>query len=81
MAKKITVKDILDLSDEQSEINIIFYAYGQYYGSTANDNLDTVGDIKRNLRYDLLKAKITEMRVVKFDNIEPFLRIKAEIVN
>lgn len=81
MAKKnILVKDILGLFKDSDEINIIFYSYGIWWGSTANDNLDTVGDMKNRLINECLRAKIFEMEVVNFDGITPFLRVKAEMV-
>lgn len=86
----MTIKQLLNLMEYEQRIVIQFYAYGQDYANTIRDDLETVGDCVENLNYDCLKAKVIAIlpRVCEFwdsqnevPGIEPYLRVKAEIVH
>ena len=61
--KKLKVKDILALMTDNSKANVVFYAYGIYYGSALADGMETVKDCKEQLRYDCLNAVVTSLSI------------------
>jgi len=61
MAKKLLVKDILDIMDSDQVVNCVFYAYGVYYASSLDDGMQTPADCKKGLRYDCLNALVKKI--------------------
>lgn len=75
MAKKLLVKDVLNIMDDSDPVNCIFYAYGVYYAQSLDDHLKTVADCKDGLRYDCANALVHRIRAGKW------VVIDAEIVH
>lgn len=61
MAKKLLVKDVLNIIDDKQVVNCVFYAYGVYYASSFDDGMKTTADCKEGLRYDCLNAKVLKI--------------------
>lgn len=61
MAKKLLVKDILDIIDDSQVVNCVFYAYGVYYASSYDDGMKTPAECKSGLRRDCLNALVQKI--------------------
>lgn len=74
--KKITVKDLLELTKyHEQRVVITFYAYGSIYGDSL-DSGKTAEELLENMRYDCLNATVNSM----FTEDNGFLCITASIV-
>ena len=73
--KKITVKDLLGLTNNEQRVVITFYAYGSIYGNSL-DSGKTAEELLENMRYDCLNATVNSM----FTEDNGFLCITASIV-
>ena len=73
--KKITVKDLLGLTNNEQRVVITFYAYGSIYGNSL-DSGKTAEELLENMRYDCLNATVNSM----FTEDDGFLCITASIV-
>lgn len=72
---KIKVDKILQLLDPESNVVIIFTAYGQHYADTVHDNIETAGQALEELNYTCRNAYVT-----KLDFNQYRLLIRAELV-
>ena len=86
MAKKLTVKRVLETLPKKDEIVVAIYAYGMSYANTWTDGMRTVEECLDRMNYDCINAGVTYIRPnwVK-DNPESDKRwvtvIGAEIVS
>lgn len=78
--KKILVKDILNLLNDEQEACVVLYAYGMHYGSTHRDGMKTVAEIKEKLMYDGMNALVCRIDD-DFNDKTKMLMIRAEIVH
>ncbi len=62
MAKKLLVKDILNVMPDDLQIDCVFYAYGIHYAQSRNDGMMTVKECKEGLRYDCLNALVASIK-------------------
>lgn len=76
--KKLVVKDILNLIEDEEKVACNFYAYGVFYASSMDDGMQTVADCKDNLNYDCINARVTSLSVA---GAEPRTVIYAELVH
>ena len=73
--KKIAVKDLLGLTNNEQRVVITFYAYGSIYGNSL-DSGKTAEELLENMRYDCMNATVNSM----FTEDNGFLCITASIV-
>ena len=55
--KEIPVERLLELMKEGQKVHVIYYAYGVYWGTSA-DSGTTAQELLDNMRYDCLKARV-----------------------
>lgn len=76
--KKILVKDVLNLMEDNNKVTCIMYAYGVYYGDTQRDGMITVKDCKEQMNRACINALVTRIRT---DENREDVIIQAEIVH
>ena len=60
--KKITVKNLLNIMEDETKVTIALFAYGIPYARTDNDGMVTVGDCKSRLRIEGMNAVVTNIK-------------------
>ena len=60
--KKITVKSLLNVMDDEQKVVIALFAYGVPYARTDNDGMVTVADCKSKLRIEGMNAVVTNIK-------------------
>ena len=78
--KKITVKDVLNLIDENTPVCVTLYAYGVYYGNTASDGMRSAKDCKEQMNTSCLNALVGEINT-RNPSIPNQVHISAELVH
>ena len=61
-AKRITVKNLLNIMEDETKVVIDLFAYGIYYARTENDGMVTVADCKSKLRIEGMNAAVTNIK-------------------
>ena len=74
----LTVKQLLKAIDEDREVNVILYAYGQYYASTFADGMHNVRECLENMNKDCINALVFDVCPGPDGD---HIKIKAEIVH
>lgn len=76
--KKMKVKDVLSLMDDDTPVSCQLYAYGIFYASSYDDGMRTAADCRDRMNYDCLNARATNITCA---GATPMVVVYGELVS
>lgn len=76
------LKQLLKVTNLKQRVHVQVYAYGIFYASTLTDGMKTVEDVLKNVRKDILNAKVTFVKATTAEEADvdfTVLHIQVEL--